>query len=163
MYIFLHNLSTINILDPIFHRTLFLKNLLVPPPPRAQSRLTILEFNAMFCSNGDVHEEFTVDKHYVGHVHNCPASSFCVVFDCHEGFMVLVCARDEEHPSQYGWWKHCLHPILFELASTLVKLKWNICCLSTKDHNVLRTYLGWDPKKGFKWTMDSTYGPVGLT
>ena len=27
---------------------------------------------------------------------------------------------------------------------------------------MLCTYLGWDTKKGFKWTMDSMYGPVWI-
>ena len=52
----------------------------------------------MFFSNRDVREEFAMDEHYVGHVRNRPASSFHIGVDCHEGYMVLVRARDEEHP-----------------------------------------------------------------
>jgi hypothetical protein len=33
---------------------------------------------------------------------------------------------------------------------------------STKDQNVLRTYVGWDTKKNFKWTVDSAYTPVWI-
>ena len=36
------------------------------------------------------------------------------------------------------------------------------CRPSTKDQNVLRTYLGWDTKKNFKWTVDSAYTPVWI-
>ena len=33
---------------------------------------------------------------------------------------------------------------------------------STKDQNVLRTYLRWDAKKCFKWIMDSAYEPIWI-
>ena len=33
---------------------------------------------------------------------------------------------------------------------------------STKDQNVLRIFLGWDIKKGLKWTVNLTYGPVWI-
>ena len=36
------------------------------------------------------------------------------------------------------------------------------CHPSTKDQNVLRTYLSWDTKKGFKWTVDSAYDSVWM-
>ena len=36
------------------------------------------------------------------------------------------------------------------------------CRRSTKDQNVLRTYLGWDTKTCFKWTMDSIYEPIWI-
>ena len=39
-----------------------------------------------------------MDEHYVGSAHNRPALSFRVGVDCHEGFMVLVRAGDEERP-----------------------------------------------------------------
>ncbi len=60
-----------------------------------QSRVTIVESEAMFFSNGDVREEFAVDDHYVGPARNRPAPSFRVAVDCHEGYMVLVRAGDE--------------------------------------------------------------------
>ena len=37
-------------------------------------------------------------RHYDGFAHNLPALSLCVDVDCYEGYMVLVCAIDEEHP-----------------------------------------------------------------
>jgi hypothetical protein len=36
------------------------------------------------------------------------------------------------------------------------------CRPSTKDQNVLWTYLGWDTKNGFKWIMNSAYKPVWI-
>ena len=63
-----------------------------------QSRLTVVESNAMFFNNKDVCEEFVTDEHYVGLVHNCPAPSLRVGVNCHEGYMVLVCGGDDEHP-----------------------------------------------------------------
>src|ERR1700737_4804700 len=38
-----------------------------------QSRLTVVESDTMFFSNGDVREEFAMDDHYVGPTHNRPA------------------------------------------------------------------------------------------
>ena len=46
-----------------------------------------VEFDAMFLSNGHVHEEFVADEHCVGPACNCPTPSFCVVVDCHEGYL----------------------------------------------------------------------------
>ena len=63
-----------------------------------QSRLMVLESDTMFFSNGDVREEFVVDEYYVGPARNRTAPSFCVGVDCHEGYMVLVRAVNEEHP-----------------------------------------------------------------
>ena len=36
------------------------------------------------------------------------------------------------------------------------------CRPSTKDQNSLRTYLGWDTKKNFKWIVDSAYTLVWI-
>ena len=63
-----------------------------------QSRLTVVESDIMFFSNGNVREEFAIDEHYVGPARNQPAPSFRVGVDCHKGYMVLVRAEDEEHP-----------------------------------------------------------------
>ena len=58
-----------------------------------------MDFNAIFFSNGDVCEEFTMDRHYIGPACNCPAPSFHFVVECYNvGYMVRVCARDDEHP-----------------------------------------------------------------
>lgn len=62
--------------------------------------VAIVEFEVIFFSNGDVHEEFTMDEHYVGHVCNRPAPSFHVTVDCYESYVVLICPRDEKHPKQ---------------------------------------------------------------
>ena len=35
-------------------------------------------------------------------------------------------------------------------------------CPITKDYNVLHPYLGWNTKKNFKWTVDSTYRSVWI-
>ena len=68
-----------------------------------QNRLTVVESNAMFFNNKDVCEEFAIDEHYVGLVHNCLAPSLRVDVNCHEGYMVLVRGGYEEHPSQSSW------------------------------------------------------------
>ena len=58
----------------------------------------IVESDTMFFRNGDVREEFAMNEHYVGPTRNRPAPSFRVGVDCHESYMVLIRARDEEHP-----------------------------------------------------------------
>lgn len=58
-----------------------------------------MDFDAIFFSNGDVCEEFTMDGQYIGPASNCLAPSFHFVVECYNvGYMVRVCARDEEHP-----------------------------------------------------------------
>ena len=126
----------------------------------SQSHLTIVVFDTMFFSNRDVREEFAIDEHYVGPAHNWPAPSFCVIVDCHEGYMVFVRAGDEEHPKPI-WLVEVLSSLNFVRTSpNFHHIEVDYCHPSTKDHNILCSYLSWDIKKSFKWTMDSTYGPV---
>ena len=54
----------------------------------------------MFFSNGDICEEFVVDKHYVGPTCNHHASSICVAIDYYQGYMVLICATVQEMRSK---------------------------------------------------------------
>ena len=121
-----------------------------------QSHLKVVESGTMFFNNGDVRKEFTVKKHYIGLALTRPALLSRMGVNCYEYCMVFVQVGDEEHPSQFGWWKHCLHPILFELAPTFI-IKVEYCCPSTKDQKVLCIYLIYDIKKCFKWTGDSAH------
>jgi hypothetical protein len=57
-----------------------------------------VEYDIVFFKNENIREEFAMDEHYIGHVHNRLALSFHMVANCHEGYMVLVHAGDEEHP-----------------------------------------------------------------
>ena len=116
----------------------------------------------MFFSNGDVREEFAVDEHYVGTARNRPAPSFRVGVDCHEGCMVLVQAGDEEHPKPIWLVKTLTSPNFVRTSLNFRQIEVEYYRPNTKDQNVLCTYLGWDTKKGFKWTVDSTYGPVWI-
>jgi hypothetical protein len=86
----------------------------------------------MFFSNGDVREEFAMDEHYVGPARNRPAPSFRVGVDCHEGYMVLVRAGDEDHPKSIWLVKALSYPILFKLSPFFVKLRWNIVVQALK-------------------------------
>ena len=115
----------------------------------------------MFFMNGDVCEEFVAHEHHVGHTCNRPALSFRVTIDYHEGCNVLVHAGDEEHPRPI-----CL---LEPLSSpNFVPTSPNFCQINTiaqallRDSNALHIYLGWDTKKGFKWTMKSTYALIRI-
>ena len=103
-----------------------------------QSHLTVVESDIMFFDNKDVHEEFAMNEHYVGLARNRPALSFRIGVDCHEGYMVLIRARDEEHPKSLWLVKILSSPYLFKLAPTFVKLKWNIAVLVPKT----RTFSG---------------------
>ena len=116
----------------------------------------------MFFDNGKVHEEFAMDKYYVGPARNRPAPSFRVGVDCHEGYMVLVRAGDEEHPKPIWLVKTLSSSNFVRTSPNFRQIEVEYCRPSTKDHNVLRTYLGWNTKKNFKWTMDSVYGPVWI-
>ena len=116
----------------------------------------------MFFSNGDIHKEFVVDEHYVGHARNLPVTSFRVGVNCHEGHVILVRAGDEEHPKPIWLVKALSSPNFVRTSHNFCQIEVEYCHSSTKDQNVLRTYLGWDTKKGFDWTMDSAYKLVWI-
>jgi hypothetical protein len=115
-----------------------------------QSRVTIVESEAMFDNNGDVREEFAADDHYVGPARNRPALSFRVGVDCHEGYLLLVHAGDEEHPKPIWLVKALSSPNFVPSSPNFRQIEVEYCRPSTKDQNVLRTYLGWNTKKYFK-------------
>ena len=125
-----------------------------------QSRLTVVDSNTMFFSNGDVREEFAVDEHYVSLVRNRPVPSFRMGVDCHERYMVLIRAWDEEHPKPIWLVKALSSPNFVRTSPNFRQIEMEYYRPNTKDQNMFHTYLGWDTKKGFKWTMDSAYGPV---
>ena len=105
--------------------------------------MTIVESEAMFFSNGDVREEFTADDHYVGPAYNRLAPLFCVVVICYEGYMVLVQTGYEEH-LKLIWLMKVLASLNFVSTSPYFRqIKVKYCRPSTKDQNVLRTYVGW--------------------
>ena len=116
----------------------------------------------MFFDNGDIREEFAADDHYVGPARNRPAPSFRVAVDCYEGYMILVRPGDEEHPKPIWLVKALSSPNFVPTSPNFHQIEVEYCRPSTKDQNVLRTYLGWDTKKGFKWTMDSAYEPIWI-
>jgi len=115
-----------------------------------QSRVTIVESEAMFFDNGDIREEFAADDHYVGPARNRPAPSFRVAVDCYEGYMILVRPEDEEHPKPIWLVKALSSPNFVPTSPNFHQIEVEYCRPSTKDQNVLRTYLGWDTKKNFK-------------
>lgn len=114
-----------------------------------QSRMTNVEFDAMFLSNGGVHKEFIADKHYVGPTCNHPALSFCVAIDCHEGYTVLIHVGNGEHSKPIWLVKTLPLSILVPISPKFCQIELEYCCPSTKDPDVLRTYSGRDNKKGF--------------
>jgi hypothetical protein len=97
------------------------------------------------------------NEHYVGLARNWPALSFRVGVDCHEGYMVLVRAGDEEYSKPIWLVKALSSSNIVRTSPNFRQIKVEDCCPSTKDQNVLRTYLGWNTKKSFKWIVDSTY------
>jgi hypothetical protein len=127
-----------------------------------QNRLIDVECDAMFFSNEDIHEEFAMDKHYVGFVRNRLVSSFCVVVDFHEGYMVLICVGNKEHCKPIWLVKVLLSPNFVRTSLNFHQIEMEYYRPSTKDQNMLRTYSGWNAKKCFRWTMDSVYGPVWI-
>ena len=114
----------------------------------------------MFFDNGDIREEFATDDHYVGPARNRPTPSFRVAIDCYEGYIILVC--HEEHLKLIWLVKILSSPNFVPSSLNFCQIEVEYYRLSTKDQNVLRTYLGWDTKKGFKWTMDSAYEPIWI-
>jgi hypothetical protein len=116
----------------------------------------------MLFSNGDVRKEFDADDHYVGPARDRLAPSFRVDVDYYEGYMVLVRPGDEDHPKPIWLVKTLSSPNFVPTSPNFHQIKVEYCRPSTKDQNVLRTYLGWDTKECFKWTMDSAYKRVWI-
>lgn len=57
-----------------------------------------MEYYAMFFNNGDIYEEFVVDVHYIALLAIFQLQFFLCDFNCYEGYMVFVRAKDEQHP-----------------------------------------------------------------
>ena len=127
-----------------------------------QNRLTVMESDAIFFNNEDVSKEFAIDEHYIDPIHNRHVPSFRMVVDYHEGYVVLVYARDEKHLKQIWLVKALSSPKFVQISPNFHPTEVQYCHPSTKDHNVLHTYLGWDTKNNFKWTVDLTYGPIWI-
>jgi hypothetical protein len=127
-----------------------------------QSCLTVVESNAIFFSNEDVREKFTMDEHYVGPACNRPASLFCVGIHCDEGYMVLVRTGDEEHFKPIWLVKALSLPNFVRTSYNFRQMKVEYCRPSTKEQNAFCTYLDWDTKKNFKWIVDSAYKPIWI-
>ena len=104
----------------------------------------------MFFNNGDIREGFAIDEHYVGPACNRPAPLFRVGVDCHEGYMVLVRAGDEEHPKAIWLVKELSSSNFVRTSPNFHQIEVEYCRPSTKDQNVLHTYLGRNTKKNFK-------------
>ena len=60
-------------------------------------------------------------------------------------------------PNPYGWWQHCRHQILFQLAFNFHEMEVEYCRPSTIDPNLLCFYSCWGTEKGFKWIINSMY------
>ena len=121
-----------------------------------------MESDAIFFNNEDVSKEFAIDEHYIDPIHNRHVPSFRMVVDYHEGYVVLVYARDEKHLKQIWLVKALSSPKFVQISPNFHPTEVQYCHPSTKDHNVLHTYLGWDTKNNFKWTVDLTYGPIWI-
>ena len=57
--------------------------------------MDVYALEARLLDNVKVCEEFNEDDHYIGPTSNHPPPSFCVVMDCHEGYMLILHFEDE--------------------------------------------------------------------
>ena len=57
--------------------------------------MDVLALEARLLGDGEVWEESDEDDKYVRHASNNPQLYFHVVVDCHEGYMLILCPRDE--------------------------------------------------------------------
>ena len=91
-----------------------------------QSCLKIVESNIMFFNNGDVHKssQRTSLTSALGAIGR--QRRFVWVLIATNLIWVSYKHEMKRTPNQFGWWKHCLHPILLELTPIFVKLIWNI-------------------------------------
>ena len=124
------------------------------------SRATILQSQAMYFCNGDVREEFDVDESYVGPLRDRPQPSFRVAVDCHEGYMVLLRPGDEEFPKPIWLAKALSDPNFVSTSPHFRQIQVEYFRPCGKNVDILRHYTGWDTKKSFKWTVDSSFSPV---
>ena len=148
-----HILSALLTLDVGTRTTLIQKNW-------PQSQLTIVESNAMFFNNGlRCLWLWRVCSGRWALYWPCAQSSGTVVL-C---FLLIAMkviiwssyVQEMRTPSQSSWWKHCLHPILFELAPVFVKMKWNIAVQAPKTRMCSAPIWVGTPKKvsSGQWTQ----------
>ena len=127
-----------------------------------QSQLIVVESDTMLFSNGDVREEFALDEIILAQCAIVQLRCFVWSLIAMKVIWFLYVLEMRSTPSQFSWWKSCLHPIFIQTSFNFHQIKVEYCRPNTKDQNVFCTYLVWDTKKNFKWTVDSTYGPVWI-
>ena len=121
-----------------------------------------MQSEAMFFDNGDIREKFVADDHYVGPARNRPALLFRMAVDCYEGYIILVHLEDEKHLKPIWLVKTLSSENFVSTSRNFRQIEVEYCRQSTKDQNVLHTYLGWNTKKCLKWRMDSAYEPIWI-
>ena len=62
-----------------------------------QTRVDVQTSEASILENEEVCEEFDVDNNYVKPAGNRPLPFLCIVVDCHEDYMLIMCLGDETY------------------------------------------------------------------
>ena len=62
-----------------------------------QTHVDVQATKASFLGSEEVREEFDADDHYLGPVSNRPPSSFRIVMNCHDGYMLILHPRDKTY------------------------------------------------------------------
>ena len=76
--------------------------------------------------------------------------------------MVFVWARDEEHPKPIWLVKALFSPNFGRTSPNFRQIEMDIVIQAPKTKTCSAPIYVGIPKKKFKWTMDSTYGPVWI-
>lgn len=95
-----------------------------------------------------------MDEHYVALLAIFWLQFLCN-FDFYEGYMVLICAGDEEHLTPIWSVKTLSSPNFVPTSPIFCQIEVEHHNLSAKDQNLLCTYLGRDIKKG---KVDNLFG-----
>jgi len=110
-----------------------------------------------FEDNGELREEFADDPPFVGQRRDRPQSSFRVMRDCYEGYLVVLRPADDDDLKKFWIARALCNPnSSVEHPRSIILEYWRP--FSYKHVNP-DNYEGWDTKKGNSWIKDTEYEP----
>jgi hypothetical protein len=109
-----------------------------------------------------VREEFAENEPFIGLVDEQPWTSFRVVRDVYEGYMLLIRPGDEAHLKPVWVALALSHPVLISSSEYFQKIKVQYFMSTSKTRIVQESYVGWDTKQTMKWKAASNEPPCWI-
>lgn len=117
-----------------------------------QSHVDVLMLEARVLGNGEVHEEFNEDEHYVGPASNRSPPSFHVAMDYHEGYMLILSLGDETYGKSYFSTNYEIYSPHFQ------QIHMEYYQSTTRNEDVIHHSTNCNKNHKFCWRVDFEHG-----